>query len=107
MPVFAFPAEHLIRRLRDHDNEIRSKATAIVVEIAMTDISALNVSSIEELTERIKDRRQAIRNEAMTGLCKLYGKYVVSLLPELEDNFSADVLVSVNLREKKSPGLEV
>ncbi|ETO03681.1 hypothetical protein RFI_33721, partial [Reticulomyxa filosa] len=95
---------HLIRRLRDFDEGVRSVAVQKAFAIGMSDESLLDKAFIDALVDRVVDTQPAIRLQAIESCLRWFGKYVttfwgensglpfyntvfLSIIPKLVDQF--------------------
>lgn len=74
----------LVKRLRDADADIRHAALTRLFEIMVQGGShVVSFATLEEVGERVKDKRADIRRTALVGLAKMYSVHVASALPPL------------------------
>ena len=74
-----------MQRLRDAESQVRLRTLTRLVEIALEDPRKISPSSFEEMIQRVKDKKTEVRSSALTGLCRVYSKYVAMNLPSLQD----------------------
>ena len=60
----------------DADEKVRKDTIEAVVELSLTSADIVPASLMQLLGERLKDRKLNLRQAALTGLAKLYQKYV-------------------------------
>jgi len=70
-------------RLRDLEEEVRHVTIVRLYEIAADNPLALQSATYQEIGLRAKDKRPAVRKEAILSLAKLYCKYISSILPPI------------------------
>ena len=75
--------EHITKRLRDGESEVRLKCLSRLIEISNDDPKKLSKSTFQEMIERVKDKKIDIRTCAVVGLARLYSKYISSRVPAL------------------------
>jgi hypothetical protein len=68
-------------KLRDPQEEIRCHCLSKLLESAQSNLLTLSPNTIEEIKERVKDKKPEVRRLALTGLLKLYYRYISSQLP--------------------------
>ena len=73
----------LTKKVRDPDESVRHFVLGKLLDAFFTDPSALSVETVDEIKERVIDKKFEIRKTALIGLCKIYNKYVSSQLPPL------------------------
>jgi hypothetical protein len=105
-----FVEEPLAKKLKDPDNDVRYNALSTLMKIAFEDLNKLQVSTLQLMGERVKDKRDEIRKLALLGLCKLYHRYISSqILPAvsgLKDTSSKQGASSGKSQKKKAPAVE-
>jgi hypothetical protein len=68
-------------KLRDPQEEIRCHCLSKLLESAQNNLLTLSVDTIAEIKDRVKDKKHEVRRVALTGLLKLYYRYLSSQLP--------------------------
>ena len=64
------------QRLVDPEWEVRSRAVNEICDLAVTNLDFVDRETLIDAGERMKDKKQCIRKEAMTGLAQLYAAHV-------------------------------
>ena len=68
--------ENISKRLRDSDDQVRHEALSRLLEIFIEDPTQLQIETVKELAERVKDKKQEIRTIALIGLSKAYHRHI-------------------------------
>ena len=72
-------------RLTDPEWEVRRRAVNELCDVAATDVTILDESTLQAIGERMKDKKIVLRKEAMTGLAQIYAQFL--LAQDNEDYF--------------------
>lgn len=68
--------DNLCKRLRDAEVQVRYTALSRLLEILSEDPTQLQVFTIKEIAERVKDKKQEVRKIAQIGLSKVYSRHI-------------------------------
>ena len=69
-------SEHVCKRLRDGNGDVRFAALGRLLDTAMEDPMNLSPEVFREMGERVKDKKQQVRKVAQIGLAKVYWRHV-------------------------------
>jgi hypothetical protein len=75
----------MVKRLRDPDYKVRLLCLNKLIEIATENLLSLKPDTIQEMGQRVKDKKPDIVSIAILGLSKIYSKYLSSQLLGLDE----------------------
>ena len=82
--------EPLAKRLRDPDSDIRSSALKRLLAVGQGNPLGLTITTVQEMAERVKDKKPDIRRAALSGLAKMYYQQLSARLPPLSSLLAED-----------------
>ncbi len=85
-----------MKKLRDPSEEIRQYCVEKIVDFADSDLSLLSKDALEEIGERVKDKRFEVRRATICGLAKIYYNHVSSKLLPLSNEFTTFAVSAKN-----------
>lgn len=74
-----------MKKLRDPDEDIRLHCLSKLLEFAQGNLIGFSKSAIDELCDRVKDKKIEVRKMALTGIARLYFKYISSKLGKISE----------------------
>lgn len=90
----------MLKKLRDPTEEIRQYCVEKILDFADSNLSLLSKDALEEIGERVKDKRFEVRKAAISGLAKIYHNHISSKLLPLSKEFETFTVAAKNCDEE-------
>lgn len=98
--VFHLCLDSLLKKLRDPAEEIRHYTVEKLIDFADGNMPLLSKETLQEIGERVKDKRFDVRKVALCGLGKIYYNHISSKLLPLTNEIESIKIASKNCDEE-------